>query len=239
MVAIDIDRDKVYVTYAGPIEPEDVAGCAERLNCLIEDEVRRAERFHFDRDRRLFIASRALVRRSLARCINVEPTAFRFDTNEYGRPRIVFPREGRLLRFSASRTNGLAMCAVAFDRDVGADVERLQDCPFDVARWSFAPVEVRSIDSCPEGERSERFFTYWTLKEAYIKARGLGLSIPLDRFAFHLTETRPPRLEIDPELDRQASGWRFFTLRPTMTHLAALCVHHPDRRAVSISLAVL
>jgi 4'-phosphopantetheinyl transferase len=82
----------------------------------------------------------------------------------------------------------------------------------------------------------ERFFTYWTLKESYVKARGLGLSVPLEEFAFHL-ESQPPRLELDPVLDDQAAGWRFSSLRPTMVHLAALCVHLPDQRLRLVTLA--
>ena len=239
MAAIEIDPGKVYVTYARPADVEDVEGCGETPLILSEDESRRAERFHFERDRRLFIASRSLVRRTLSRYVDVEPGAFRFGTNEYGRPHVEFPPEGRMLRFSASRTDGLAMCAVAFDRDIGADVERLRACPLDVADYAFAPVEARSIRECSESERSERFFTYWTLKESYVKARGFGLSIPLEEFAFHLSRSEQPRLEIDPVLDDQAAGWRFSSLRPTIVHLAALCVYLPDQPTIPTSLQVL
>jgi 4'-phosphopantetheinyl transferase len=228
MAAVQIDPGKIYVTYASPADLEDAGSFAQAVITLSEDEICRAEAFHFERDRRLFVASRALVRRTLAQYVDVEPEALDFGTNQYGRPHVVFPPEGRVLRFSASRTDGLAMCAVAFDRDIGADVERLRACPLDVAD-SFAPPEARSIRECPESRRSESFFTYWTLKESYIKARGFGLSIPLDEFAFHLSEGQPPRLEVDPAKDRQAAGWRFSTLRPTAAHLAALCVYYPDQ----------
>jgi 4'-phosphopantetheinyl transferase len=235
MTTVEIDPSTICVTFARPAGLEEVKSYFETLVTLSDDEIRRVERFHFERDRRLFVASRALVRRTLSRFVDVEPAAWRFDTDLHGRPYIVFPTEGRMLRFSASRTEGLVMCAVALNRDVGADVERLRECPLDVVDSSFAPVEAQSVHERSGIEQSERFFTYWTLKESYVKARGLGLYIPLDKFAFQLSEDQPPRLEIDTLLDDQAWGWRFRSLRPTLTHLAALCVYIPDQPTVDIS----
>jgi 4'-phosphopantetheinyl transferase len=121
------------------------------------------------------------------------------------------------------------MCAVACNRDIGADVERLRECPLAVVDYSFASAEAQSIRERSGNEQSERFFALWTLKESYVKARGLGLSIPLDKVVFQLSDDRPPRLEVDPTLDEQASGWRFCSLRPTPRHWAALCVYCLDQ----------
>ena len=235
MAPVEVDPNMVCVNFARPISPGE-KGYLETLTTLSDEEIRRAERFHFERDRRLFVASRALVRRVLSRYANVELTAWRFDTDSYGRPYIVLPTEGRMLRFSASHTDGLVMCAVTFNRDVGADVECLRECPLDIVESFFKPVEAQSIrEERSRSEQSDRFFAHWTLKESYSKARGFGLSIPFDKFAFQLSDNQPPRLEIDPVLDDQASGWRFCLLRPTQTHWAALCVYLPDQPTVSIS----
>jgi 4'-phosphopantetheinyl transferase len=235
MATVEIDPSPVCVRFARPTSLEDEGCYFETLSILSDDEIRRAERYHFEPDRWLFVASRALVRQTLSQHANVGPAAWRLDTDSYGRPYCVFPAEGRMLKFSVSHTEGLVMCAVVFNRDVGADVERLRECPLDIVDSCFAPVEAQSIRERSGNERAERFFAYWTLKESYIKARGLGLSIPLDKFAFHLSDDRPPRLEIDPVLDDQASGWRFCSLQPTPTHRAALCVYFPDQPTLSIS----
>lgn len=184
MAAVEIDPSTICVTFARPAGLE-VKSYSETLVTLSDDEIGRVERF-------LFVASRALLRRTLSRFVNVEPGAWRFDTDLHGRPYIVFPTEGRMLRFSASRTDGLGMCAVALNRDVGADVECLRGCPLDVVDGSFAPVEAQLVRERSGIEQSERFFTYWTLKESYVKARGLGLSIPLDKVAFQLSDGQPP-----------------------------------------------
>jgi 4'-phosphopantetheinyl transferase len=231
-VTMEIDHKTIRVDFAKPVG---IADERVYLAVLSDDEVRRAERFHFDRDRQLFVTSRGLVRKALSKYINVDPAAWRFEKNSFGRPEIIFPSEGRVLRFSASNTDGLAMCAVAFNRDIGADVEYLREPPLDVVDCSFAPVEAQSVLNCSGNERSERFFEYWTLKESYAKARGLGLSIPFNKFAFHLNESQPPRLEIDPGLVDQASEWRFWSWRPTQIHCAALCVRSFDQLNVSFA----
>jgi len=232
---VKIDPDIVCVYFSRPAVLEDTRRYSQMMSTLSDDEVRRAGRFHFEHDRRLFVASRALVRRALSRYLNVEPAAWRFETNSYGQPHIVSPVEGKMLRFSASHTDGLVMCVVANNRDVGGDVERLRACPLDVVDCFFAPVEAKAIWALSGKERLERFLTYWTLKESYVKARGLGFSIPPNRFAFHLNDYPFPRIEIDPALDRRASGWRFYFLRPTLTHRASLCVYLPDQPMLCIS----
>src|ERR1700730_14971830 len=102
MAAVEIDPSTICVTFARPAGLEEVKSYFETLVTLSDDEIRWVERFHFERDRRLFVASRALVRRTLSRFVNVEPAAWRFDTDLHGRPYIVFPTEGQMLRFSAS-----------------------------------------------------------------------------------------------------------------------------------------
>jgi 4'-phosphopantetheinyl transferase len=140
-----------------------------------------------------------------------------------------------MLQFSLSHTVGLAMCAVAVGRDVGVDVELLREpAPLDVAERFFARPEVLAVRALCGAEQADRFFTYWTVKESYLKARGPGLSLPMDKFLVHLNGVPSPRIECHPTLDRWASAWRFSSSSPTPSHRAATCVWSSDASTVDI-----
>jgi 4'-phosphopantetheinyl transferase len=202
---------------------------------LSPDEKERLARFRFAKDRRLALASRALVRRSLSRCVDVPPEAWRFDLNPHGRPEIIAPATVPKLRFNASNTHGLVVCAVVWERDIGVDAEGIPPvAPLDVADTHFAPVERVALRALAPADQARRFAEIWTLKEAYIKARGLGLSLALDGFAFHLTPGESPRLTIDVRLSDDAPSWQLALFTPTPEHCAALCV----RRGAEPSLDV-
>ncbi len=160
------------------------------------DENERMARFVFERDRWQFLITRALVRTMLSRYATVAPADWRFITNEYGRPEVLDRPAGVAdLRFNLSHTDGLIACAVTVGREVGVDVERItRAVTHDIPGRFFAPREVADLRALPEHDQPRVFFDYWTLKEAYIKARGMGLSLPLSDFAFCL---RPPALPDD------------------------------------------
>jgi 4'-phosphopantetheinyl transferase len=196
---------------------------ASALQLLSDDERQRLERLHFARDRVVFLATRTLVRRVLSRYGSLEPAAWRFAVNAHGRPEIA--NLDSPIRFNLSNTHRLVVCVLTCYADIGVDVEQLGDAPpLEVVEHFFAPKEVAALRALPERERTRRFFDYWTLKESYIKARGLGMAIPLDRFAFILDERCAPRIEIDAELGDAADQWRFMQVRPTPEHLVAVCV---------------
>jgi len=193
------------------------------------------ERFRFERDRRIQLATRALVRTILSKYEDVPPAAWRFETGEKGRPEIAHPPSS--LRFNLSNTHGLVVCAVVREVDVGVDVEPLD------RRWSmriaeryFSPAEVAALRTLPEEARARRFLDLWTLKESYIKARGLGLALPLDRFTFVLEAGRPPRVEIAPELGDRGESWQFARLEPTPRHVLALCVRRCGEEDAKVAL---
>jgi len=199
------------------------------------DEIARAKRLRFDADRRHFIAGRALVRRALSRFIDVDPADWRFVANSFGRPQVSAPAEGRRLRFSASRTAGLVMVAVTTAREIGADVERLGVYPSEVAPHFFSADEAEAIRRAPQADRSMLFFRLWTLKEAYAKARGIGLSIPLPGLSFRqFGETA--RLTIDPSLEDDSGNWTFRLFQPGPRYVAALCVDVGRRPPVTVEM---
>jgi 4'-phosphopantetheinyl transferase len=197
-----------------------------RYDALLSGEERRkCARFVFDKDRHSCLVTRALVRTVLSRYAPVPPERWRFTLNEYGRPAIDEPREERSLRFNLSHTEGLVVCLVARRREVGVDVEnRMRSGELlDVADRFFSPSEVAALRALPREEQLDRFFFYWTLKESYIKARGMGLAIPLSQFSFELDSARERgiRIRFDPELKDDPARWDFSALSYGRRHAIA------------------
>ena len=186
------------------------------------EERRRCARYHFEKDRRMFAATRALQRCVLSEYAAVEPTAWEFGVAAHGRPHVSRPQQA--LSFNLSNTHGLVACAVSRHAEVGVDVEDSTRAGevLDTAESFFAPSETQALFSIPSSERRERFFAYWTLKESYMKARGLGLLLPLDQFAFDLPATGPIRIALDPRLKDDATRWQFALLALSPRHIGAV-----------------
>ena len=164
---------------------------------LSEDELERQRRYAFPRDRHQFLVTRALVRTVLSNYAGHAPRDWVFQHNAYGKPEIALPA-GLPLRFNLSHTAGLVTCAVSAAAELGVDVEDLQRArqTLPLAHKYFAAAEVAALEQWPPEQRPVAFFQFWTLKEAYIKARGRGLSIPLGQFAFTLAPDRPPLISL-------------------------------------------
>jgi 4'-phosphopantetheinyl transferase len=226
-------------------EAPEEAGAAEvaRAAALISaDERARMSRFRFEADRRRYLFAHALVRTALTRhAPDTSPEVWRFRTTPYGRPEIETAGGPPPLRFNLSHTAGLVACAVTRGRDVGVDVEHvgppgrngaLGDAELlEVARRVFAPAEVADVEGAATDARRERFFAIWTLKEAYIKARGLGLHLPLERFAFRLDGDA---VRFEPDVDDDDAAWCFTRARPTPGHALALAARRTPGEALAV-----
>lgn len=157
---------------------------AELEACLTRDERARADRFHFPRDRQRFVRRRGALRYLLSDHLGAGPAAIVLTTGPNGRPEL-HPGHGRDLRFNQSSSGDTAVYAFATGIDVGIDVERHRD-DIDIDALAvrfFSPREVAALDAeSPGSPRSAAFFACWTMKEAFVKARGDGLSLPLDGF---------------------------------------------------------
>jgi 4'-phosphopantetheinyl transferase len=190
---------------------------------LDQTELSRAERFHFEHDRQSYIAAHALTRAMLSSHASIAPSAWRFAAGSHGKPEI----EGAEvhLQFNLSHTRGLVAVAVTRQHDVGIDVEQIDPkrLGLDVADRFFAPVEALHLRSLPKEEQPEASYAYWTLKEAYIKAIGLGLSCPLDAFNFVL---EPLSICFSERIIDDPAHWFFRRLRPLESHALALAVRH-------------
>jgi 4'-phosphopantetheinyl transferase len=119
----------------------------------------------------------------------------------------------------------MIVLGITTGRELGVDVEnvRAREVSMDIAGHYFAPQEVAVLHAAPANEQQDRFFEYWTFKEAYIKARGMGLSLPLDKFSFHYPHDRAVGIAIDPALSDDAARWQFWQFRPAPEYLVAVC----------------
>ena len=203
-----------------------VDGATPRLLGLLSaEEQAKATRFAFAHDRDSYVAAHALTHVTLSEFFPRAPQDWAFKFNAQGKPRVDAKDESTRLSFNLSHTHGCVGVAVALDRDVGVDVERIAPARADaeVARHLFAPPEYAAFLDTPETERAEAFFDFWTLKEAYIKAVGLGVALPLKDFAF----TREPlRISFAPTLDDVPSRWLFHRFRPAPDIAMALAARH-------------
>jgi 4'-phosphopantetheinyl transferase len=212
----------------------------DRYREILTDEERvREKRFHFLKDQRQFLITRALVRTVLSRYSEVPPHDWRFSKGAHGRPAIANCSDSIAgLSFNLSHTRGLVMLGVARTPALGVDTENLarERTPLDIADRYFSPQEVAELRMLPQHAQQFRFFEYWTLKESYIKADGKGLSIPLDRFSFELAHEPAIRVAFDPSLHDAAERWRFWLLRPSDAHLAAVCLDRRMHDAASLRI---
>lgn len=230
----------VHVLTVQQDDPDVRAQLGRYRSLLSEDERARESRFHFDADKERFVIGRALARLQLSRFLGGDPRSWGLVTNRYGRPEL--PVQGpRPLGFNVSHTSGLVACAVTGTAEVGVDVERVtRQLTHDIAERFFAPAEVADLRRLSAEEQARAFFDYWTLKEAYIKARGMGLALPLAHFAFRLQPPAPPAIRFDVELDDDAATWQFAQSWPTDEHRLAVAVRRPpgDDREIRIRAVV-
>jgi len=216
----------VHVDLVATDDSDALAKREQYLRLLSPDEHERMARFVFERDRVRFLLTRALVRTTLSRYAPVAPADWHFIANAHGRPEILDRPAGVPdLRFNLSHTDGLIACAVTIGREVGIDVEHVgRRLTQDVAARFFAPAEVAHLQSLPADQQERVFFDYWTMKEAYIKARGFGLALPLGDFAFHFAPDRPPAITIEPSLKDDPATWQFQQDWPTPIHRLGLAI---------------
>lgn len=217
---------KTFVWFTAVNSVSDPLILAEFLSLLSAEEQRQHQAFHFDTDRHLYLVAHALLRTSLSQYSEVQPASWTFSCGKFGRPEIdVSVPVNELIRFNLSHTSGLAACAIARDVDIGIDVEcldRRTSCESIASRF-FSPTEFEQLTKLPEAERQRRFLEYWTLKEAYIKACGMGLSMPLDSFCFYRDASGEWRIRFTDGNDNPKE-WQFICLQPTTSHVMSIAI---------------
>ena len=197
-----------------------------RYDALLSAEERAQQaRFRFERDQRRYLVTRALARTVLSRYHAVQPEDWVFSAGPRGRPQISVPRLEPALEFNIAHSGDLVMLGVTSGRTLGVDAESLTVRDHDIEGLDryFAAEERAALLSLPAAARQRRFFELWTLKESYIKARGMGLAIALDAFRFELAGDEGLRLHMRPELGDSSQHWRLWQLAPRPDYVAAVC----------------
>ena len=193
---------------------------------LSPDERAKAERFHFDKHRNQFVQARAALRFILSHYLQVDPQTLEFSYGPKGKPALANQHADNSLRFNLSRREGLALIAVTRGREIGVDVELVSaDLPvFEIAETTFSEAELSTLRHLPEDLHVAGFFNCWTRKEAYVKARGEGLSFPLKNFDVSLTPADPPRLlNVRDNVD-EVNRWTLQEIPVGEDYVAALAV---------------
>ncbi len=197
--------------WLAPVAPAYDAALLTRYESLLNPEERaRWQRFIYPADRQRFLVARACVRMVLADCLgHSDPAALQFTQTPHGKPELAGPH-AKTLHFNLSHTDGMLVLAVSRTHVVGVDVEcltrkvELQA----LSQRYFATQEHEELQDMDGAAQRERFFALWTLKEAWLKARGLGLRVPLDDFSFCFAGKHPV-IEVGPQLDERPQEWQF------------------------------
>ena len=217
-------EDEVHVWCASlDLPSSDVSSLGEFLD---SGELERAAFFHFKADRDRYIARHGLLRAILGRYLDLVPERLRFVCNAFGKPTLAPGFAQDEMRFNLSCSNGLALFAFARGREIGVDVERVRaDVEIDeIARRFFSSAEYIALNVLPPKKAIRAFYNCWTRKEAYIKARGEGLLMPLDQFTVSMMPDEPPRLLDAPNDSKEVERWALCHLEPAPGYIAALAV---------------
>jgi len=173
------------------------AGMSEMAKFLSVQEKEKAGRFYFSRDRKHYIATHGALRKVLSLYVKEHPALLKFLTNTYGKPHLAVADEEMVApQFNVSHSHDVALFAIVRDGMVGIDVEKINPdfATMEIAERFFSRSEINKLCSLQGREQINGFFNCWTRKEAYIKAKGLGLSIPLNQFDVEPTPGKKPRL---------------------------------------------
>lgn len=199
------------------LDPQEVDSCAA---------------YHREADQHRALVSRALLRETLSRYAPVRPEAWEFVSGAHGKPAIAAPA-GLRLRFNLSHTGSLVACALTLDDEIGIDLEdatRALD-PLELAERVFSSEEIVALQSLAPPSQRQRFFENWTLKEAYLKARGLGFALAPQSARFDLGERGCVRAHFAPEAEDRPGAWWFALLGTQPGHVLALAARNGGRPA--------
>jgi 4'-phosphopantetheinyl transferase len=222
--------EEVHIWRVGLMQSETViAHCREVLPA---DELDRAGRFYFERDRRRFAVSHAMVRHVLGRYLALGPQELRFVLGAKGKPELATQCNSLRLKFNLSHSGEFALMGVSINLTMGIDIEEIRPDfgTQEIAERFFSRYEVATFLSLPQHQRAEAFFYCWTRKEAYIKAQGDGLSLPLDSFDVTFAPGTEPALLRVAEDPNEVARWKLYDINPGPGYKAALMIegnqHH-------------
>jgi 4'-phosphopantetheinyl transferase len=192
---------------------------------LAEEELSRANRYALPRDRQHFVVARSTLRLLLGRYLKADPASLQIRQGARQKPYVLEKLRTSSLRFNLSHSKGLALFAFALGKELGIDLEQV--CPDaakrEIAERYFSHTEVAELNALAPPIFAEGFFTCWTRKEAYVKARGSGLEIPLNSFSVSLTPGEPVELTA-----RDSLQWSLYSFRPSAGFVAAIAAERSE-----------
>ena len=220
-----LHSDEVHLWTLSTGELLDAPRITHYRRLLSEAELATCDRFVFERHQHQYLVSHALVRLALSQYADVEPAAWQFVENAHGKPDVAPGASAPPLKFNLTHTNGLVACAVCLEAHVGVDAEYVERrTELEIARRFFSSSEVEHLARVSPERKRDVFFDFWTLKEAYIKARGLGLSLPLSDFTMCLASGADPTISFTERIDDDPGRWRFWQFSPDDQHRIAICI---------------
>ncbi len=227
-----------HVWFCYPDEITDDAILDEYLSILSSEEREKYQRFHFEKDSHSYLVSHALVRKVLSRYCDVRPESWVFSFNQHRKPEILSSIECPNIKFNLSHADGMSACVVSLNSDCGVDVENIhrKSKLHAVAERMFAEQEIKTMSACGESEIQKKFFEFWTLREAYVKAIGTGLGGSSKEFYFTIdaagvsdktgdvTNIKAANINfVDPK-KKVDLAWQFFLLESSSNYVAAVAV---------------
>lgn len=197
----------------------------ELRRILSEDERKKEERLRFQRDKDHHVASEGALRAILARYVGMPPASLRFERNAHGKPSLAAAL-GLRLRFNMSHSQNLALYAITCGREVGIDVECVRNgfAETQIAEQFFSPDETTRLQQLPQALQQRAFFHTWTRKEAYLKARGEGLTVPLNEFDVSVHPDEPPALLSAQHSAQEVGRWALRALEPAPDFVGTVVV---------------
>lgn len=215
-------RIELWCAFLADLDAEGLWGRYPGL--LTAAERARQQRLRFAADRRRDMAARVLVRTVLSRYAPVAPAAWVFGADAHGRPRIAAPQPAARLEFNIAHSGDLVVVGVAPANPLGVDAEHLARGT-DTTRLEryFSPPEIEQLRALPAQARRLRFFELWTLKESYLKARGVGLRLPLHALTFEFPAAGAVRLSLAAGIPDDACRWALAQFRLRDEYLLAVC----------------
>jgi 4'-phosphopantetheinyl transferase len=224
--------DEVHVWRASLRPPPHVLARLEAH--LSPDERARAARFRFPEHRTAFVAGRGAQREILSRYTGLAPHALVYEETKYGKQSLAGAAADLGIRYNVSNSGELALYAVTLRREIGVDLEKLKPMPdgIDIAKRFFSAPENEVFAALDEAVRDLAFFYCWTRKEAYIKAVGEGLSMPLDRFDVAFAPGEPARILRTRGDEDEAHRWSMAELHPGPGYVGAIVVEGDGWRPV-------
>jgi 4'-phosphopantetheinyl transferase len=225
----EIDGKKVHV-WRSPFRVR-LLSDSKFMNSLSKQEVERAQRLVHRPDRDRYMFARAMLRRILSSYLGSRPEELNFATNEYGKPFIIAPG-GNDISFSLSHSQDMVLVAITRGTPVGVDVEWLREISdaYGIVNRFFSIEEREYLNSLCLSDFCEEFFCCWTMKEAYLKGIGKGLSFPLDRFSVIFSNQKPDESKKNHHISVRVYDWNITTLSPGPGYLGALAMYGTKRK---------